>query len=179
MSDLTDILGPDGSPVGDGPDQRPRGRSGAAQVIWGENTLSGSQVIWGESVWSNQVIWGESSATPTCRPRATSARANRRTLTDADRLPPKAQAYVILIWIAGAARRPGGTRLFRRCGAALRALGDLGLLALLGALAGRTKVRLTPRTVPEDIGSLSLSFALIFADPAPLRPGGGDAGRRA
>ncbi len=77
------------------------------------------------------------------------------------RLPPKAQAYVILIWGLGLLAALG-TRLFG--GDAPRCEPwEVGLLILLGALAGRTKLRLTPRSVPEDIGSLTLSFALIFA----------------
>lgn len=48
---------------------------------------------------------------------------------------------------------------------------ELVLFLALGVLAGRTKVRLMPRRAAEDIGSLSLSFALIFATLLRLGPG--------
>jgi len=48
---------------------------------------------------------------------------------------------------------------------------ELALFLALGVLAGRTKVRLMPRREAEDIGSLSLSFALIFAALLRFGPG--------
>ena len=48
---------------------------------------------------------------------------------------------------------------------------ELGLFLALSVLAGGTKVRLTPRGAAEDIGSLSLSFALIFATLLRFGPG--------
>jgi len=48
---------------------------------------------------------------------------------------------------------------------------ELALFLALGVLAGRTKVRLMPRRAAEDIGSLSLSFALIFAALLHFGPG--------
>lgn len=77
------------------------------------------------------------------------------------RLPPKARAYVITIWLLGLLAALGSSR-FPAIGTQ-SASWEIALMALLGILAGRVKVRLTPRTVAEDIGSLSLSFALIFA----------------
>lgn len=77
------------------------------------------------------------------------------------RLPPRARAYVVSVWLLG---------LLAAAGAGLSPhpnaqceTWEIGLLILLGALAGRAKVRLMPRSAPEDIGSLSLGFALIFA----------------
>ncbi len=48
---------------------------------------------------------------------------------------------------------------------------ELALFLALSILAGRTKVRLMPRGAAEDIGSLSLSFALIFATLLRFGPG--------
>ena len=48
---------------------------------------------------------------------------------------------------------------------------ELGLFLALSVLAGGTKVRLMPRSSPAHIGSLSLSFALIFATLLQFGPG--------
>lgn len=48
---------------------------------------------------------------------------------------------------------------------------ELAMFFALSILAGRTKVRLMPRGAAKDIGSLSLSFALIFATLLRFGPG--------
>jgi len=48
---------------------------------------------------------------------------------------------------------------------------EMVLFLALSVLSGRTKVRLMPRGAAEDIGSLSLSFALIFATLLRFGPG--------
>ncbi len=40
------------------------------QVLWGENTLAGSQVLWGSGVWANQVLWGENTGAADLSSRA-------------------------------------------------------------------------------------------------------------
>ena len=77
------------------------------------------------------------------------------------RLPLPARMLILAIWLLGV-----GSLLAVRLVPAPPTRADsweLALFILLGLLAGRTKVRLMPRRTAEDIGSLSLSFALIFA----------------
>jgi serine phosphatase RsbU (regulator of sigma subunit) len=81
-------------------------------------------------------------------------------------LPRGAQIFVATVWVLGVVAA-AMTRLSSGLGADAW---ELGLFVLLGALAGRTKVRLISRRVAEDKGLLSLGFALIFAALLRLGP---------
>ena len=84
-------------------------------------------------------------------------------------LPRPAQAFVLLICLLGVAAASLSPLLAPPTEAG--ASWEIALFVALGLLAGRTKVRLMPRAAAEDLGSLSLSFALIFAALLRLGPG--------
>ena len=84
-------------------------------------------------------------------------------------LPRPAQAFVLLVCCLGIAAAAASPLLPRP--AEVDTPWETGLFIALGLLAGRTKVRLMPRGAAEDLGSLSLSFALIFAALLRLGPG--------
>ncbi len=85
------------------------------------------------------------------------------------RLPQNARSFVVLVYGLGIIAvltapwlpKSGGQGTFW----------ELALFLALGILAGRTKLRLMPRRTVADIGSLTLSFALIFATLLRLGPG--------
>ena len=84
------------------------------------------------------------------------------------RLPQNARAFVVLVYALGLIAvltapwlpKSGGQGTFW----------ELALFLALGILAGGTKLRLMPRRTAADIGSLTLSFALIFATLLRLGP---------
>ena len=84
-------------------------------------------------------------------------------------LPRNARLFVGFICVLGLLAALAALRL--PAPAEAGRLWELGLFLALSVLAGGTKVRLTPRGSAEDIGSLSLSFALIFATLLRFGPG--------
>lgn len=85
-----------------------------------------------------------------------------------DALNRRAQAFVVLICLLGLTAAIMASHLPVGGG------WELGLLLLLGLLSGRAKVRLTPPQTPQRtadaIGSMSLTFTLIFATLLRLGP---------
>ena len=81
----------------------------------------------------------------------------------------RAQVFLIFVCLLGLAAALAATRLPVSGG------WELGVFLLLGLLTGRTKVRLTPprtsQRTADAIGTLSLTFALIFAALLRLGPG--------
>jgi serine phosphatase RsbU (regulator of sigma subunit) len=75
-------------------------------------------------------------------------------------LPAPAQRFIAAVWLLGISALA--------CGGLLPVPGaangwELGAFILLGMLAGGIKVRLMRRSAPDEVASMSLGFALIFA----------------
>ena len=93
-------------------------------------------------------------------------------------LPRKAQIFIGMIFLLGLLSVLLAVRLPPPASSDIH--WQLVLFIALGVLAGRTKVRLIPGPNREDRGSLTLSFALIFAallwfGPSPAMLVGGSA----
>ncbi len=86
-----------------------------------------------------------------------------------NKLPHNARVFVWIVWGLGIASLVLAGLVPQRTVAPAKAW-ELGLLILLGILAGGTKIRLTPRKTAESMGLLSLGFALIFAALLRLGP---------
>jgi len=84
-------------------------------------------------------------------------------------LPRNARLFVGVICVLGVLAALAALRL--PAPAEAGRVWELALFLALSVLAGRAKVRLMPRGAAEDIGSLSLSFALIFATLLRFGPG--------
>ncbi len=85
-----------------------------------------------------------------------------------DKLPRNARVFVWIIWGLGIVSVALAGLVPQRIAPAKA--WELGLLILLGILAGGTKIRLTPRNAAESMGLLSPGFALIFAALLRLGP---------
>jgi serine phosphatase RsbU (regulator of sigma subunit) len=76
-------------------------------------------------------------------------------------LPKKARLFIAAVWLLGGAAAAGAAVLSAP-GAAAPAW-ELGAFLLLAVLSGAIKVRLMRHAGPEDVASMSLGFALVFA----------------
>lgn len=85
------------------------------------------------------------------------------------KLPQRARIFIGLTFLLGLAAAFAAFHLpsVDKSGSAW----EISLFVALGILAGRTKVRLIPGRTREDRGSLTLSFALIFAALLHFGPG--------
>jgi hypothetical protein len=84
-------------------------------------------------------------------------------------LPKKARLFIAAVWLLGA--RPPPAPPSCPPPAPRPGLGA-GRLLLLAILSGAIKVRLMRHAGPEDVASMSLGFALVFASLAALRARG-------
>src|SRR5690348_9538749 len=86
-------------------------------------------------------------------------------------LPLKAQLYVVAVWLFGALTIVGAA--IAPLPRAAAPMWELVLFLVLAIFAGGRKIRLIRSRRDEDVGSMSLGFAISFAAMLRFGPAGG------